>query len=70
MQRNEAISYLKQLLGTNSGISPDAISIEVQENPKGVRIRIKISEKELIKDVANERNLSVKEENDSIIVFC
>ena len=68
-QRNEAISYLKQLLGTNSGVSPDAIFIEEQENPDTVRIRIKSNEKELIKDMAKERNLLVKEESDSIIIL-
>lgn len=69
MQRNEAISYLKQLLGSNSDVSPDSISIEEQENGKTVRIRIKTNEKEHIKDVAKERNLLVKEENGSIIIF-
>jgi hypothetical protein len=69
MQRNDAISYLKELLGTSSGVSPDAISIEEQENHKTVRIRIKTNETERIKDMARERNLSIKEESDSIIIF-
>ncbi len=69
MQRNEVISYLKQLLGTDSNISPDAISIENQENRNTFRIRIKTNEKERIKNNAEEQNLSVKEESDSIIIF-
>ncbi len=69
MQRNDAISYLKELLGTNSGVSPDAISIEEQDNRKTVRIRIKTNEKERIRVMAKERNLSVTEESDGIIIF-
>jgi hypothetical protein len=69
LQRNEAISYLKQLSRTDSGISLDAISIEKQENQNTFRIRIKTNAKERVKDMAKERNLSVKEESDSIIIF-
>ena len=71
MQRNEAISYLKALLGSDINISPDSVSIEEQEASKNVKIRIKIANnnKEQIKETAKKRDLIVKEENDSIVIY-
>ncbi len=71
MQRNEAISYLKALLGSDINISPDSVSIEEQEASKNVKIRIKIANnnKEQIKETAKKRDLIVKEENESIVIY-
>ena len=69
MQRNEAISYLKALLGTDIDISPDSISFEEQDDRKTVKIRMKIQEREKIKDIARKRSLEVQEERDSIIIY-
>lgn len=69
MQRNDAISYLKVLLGTDIDISPDAISFERQEDRKIIKIRIKIQEREAIKDLAKKLDLEFKEEQDSIIIY-
>lgn len=69
MQRNEAISYLKQLLGKDIDISPDSISLDKKEDRKIVEIHIKVKEREFIKEIAKMRGLDFKEENESIIIF-
>jgi hypothetical protein len=69
MQRNEAISYLKALLGTDFDISPELISFEKQEDQNIVKIRIKTQERERIRDTAKKLNLEVNEENGSIIIY-
>ena len=71
MQRNEAISYLKALLGSDINISPDSVSIEEQQASKTVEIRIKISnnQREQIRETAKKRDLIVKEENDSMVIY-
>ncbi len=71
MQRNEAISYLKALLGSDIDISPDSVSIEPHQASKTVEIRIKISnyDRKHIKETAKKRALAIKEENDSIVIY-
>jgi hypothetical protein len=69
MQRNEAISYLKQLLGKDIGISPDSISLDKKEDRRIVEIHIKVKERESIKELAKIRGLDFKEENESIIIY-
>jgi hypothetical protein len=71
MQRNEAISYLKALLGSDIDISPDSVSIEKQQASKTVKIRIKISnyDRQHIEETAKKRALAIKEENDSIVIY-
>ena len=69
MQRSEAISYLKQILGTDVGISPDSISLEKQQDRNIIKIRIKSQHTSIIKDIAKKRNLEVKEENDSLVIY-
>ena len=62
MQRNEAISYLKALLDTDINISPDSISFELQGDRKIVKIRMKIKERERIKDIAKNCHLELQGE--------
>ncbi len=71
MRRNEAILYLKALLGSDIYISPDSVSIEEQQASKTVEIRIKISniQREQIRETAKKRDLIVKEENDSMVIY-
>ncbi len=69
MNRNDAIDYLKALLGEDINLSPDSVSIERQDETKLSILRIKTKDTQLIKAVAKKRNLDVKEEGDSIVIF-
>ena len=69
MERNSAVAYLKELLGGDISISPDAISIEKQEDSKSVKIRIKTRDRQPIIEIAKKHDLEVKEEGDSIIIY-
>ncbi len=69
MQRNEAISYLKKLMGTDINFSPDSIFLESQGDSKIVKIRIKTRERDFIKDLAKKLNLKVEEESDNILIY-
>ena len=69
MQRNEAISYLKKLIGTDINFSPDSIFLESQGDSKIVKIRIKTRERALIRDFAKKLDLKVEEESDNILVY-
>jgi hypothetical protein len=42
MQRNDAISYLKQLLGKDIDISPDSISLDKKETEKLLKSILKL----------------------------
>ena len=71
MQRDGAIAYLKELLGTDIDVSPDSVSIEKQLNSNAVEIRIKINDnqRQRIKDIAKKRDLLVKEEGASTLIY-
>ncbi len=70
MQRNEAVSYLKEILGSNELISPNAITLEEPKGNIGYKIRIKgVGYEQTVKEVAQKLNLAVREEKDEIVVF-
>lgn len=71
MQRNEAISYLKELLGSDIDVSPESVSIERKRNSETVEVHIKItnSKRETIKEIAKKRELTVKEDSDKVIIY-
>ena len=71
VQRNQAISYLKELLGSDIGVSPESVSIERKRDSEAVEVHIKItnSKRESIKEIARKRELTVKEDGDSIIIY-
>jgi cell division protein FtsL len=70
MQRNEVISYLKEVLSQDATICPNAITLEAPKDATGYSVHIKgASQPHTIKEIANKRNLSVKEEKDLIIVY-
>ncbi|MDI9577889.1 MAG: hypothetical protein WC203_07485 [Candidatus Bathyarchaeia archaeon] len=68
MERNGAMSYLKELLGTDIGISPDSVSIEPQQD-RVVKIRIKTQDRVSIRDIAKKRGLKVSEEGESVVIY-
>lgn len=62
------MSYLKELLGTDIGISPDSVSIEPQQD-RVVKIRIKTQDRVSIRDIAKKRGLKVSEEGESVVIY-
>jgi len=75
MDRNEAVTYLKELLSLCNEMSPESISFE---NPKGcdsvgyrvhIKGKIQESDKERVRDVAKKHSLAVKEDTDGVVVY-
>jgi len=69
MERNGAVAFLKELLGSDINVSPDSICIEKQQDSKTVKIRIKTQNRQSIKDHAKKHDLEVKEEGESIEIY-
>jgi hypothetical protein len=75
MQRNEAITYLKELLNACSNMSPQAVSFESNTNSQSIDYRVHIkgfiydSDKLMVKEIAKKHSLSVKEELDEVIIY-
>ncbi len=75
MQRNEAVTYLKELLVACDNMSPQAVSFENNkaENSAGYRVHIKgtifESDKQAVKDIAKKYSLEVSEEPEEVVVY-
>jgi hypothetical protein len=75
MQRNEAITYLKELLNVCSNMSPKAVSFESNPNSQSTDYRVHIkgsiydADKQMVKDIAKKHSFSVKEESDEVIIY-
>ncbi len=70
MKRNEAVSYLKDVLSTNELVSPEAITLEEPKGDTGFKVHIKgVSYQQTVKEVAQKRKLAVKEQKDELVVF-
>jgi hypothetical protein len=74
MDRDEAVSYLKEILTQCGELIPEALSLETpKDDPAGLRVhirgRIHEIEKQKVREIAQKRNLTVKEEADGLIVF-
>ncbi len=75
MNRNEAVSYLRDLLNECDGLSPNAVSFEQQVNAQaaGYTLRIKgsmhASDIEVVRSIAKKHSLEVKDEKDSLLVY-
>lgn len=70
MLRNEAVSYLKDVLSSNELISPNAILLEELKGNMGYKVRIKgVTYEQTVKEVAQKHNLSVIEEKGELVVF-
>jgi hypothetical protein len=63
------MAYLKELLGWDVDISPDSISIEKIDKSNAVKIRIKTHERQIIKNIASNRDLCVLEEGERIVIY-
>lgn len=76
MKRDEAVTYLKEVLNSCEHMSPKAVSFEkskVSDISTGYKIRIKGSiqeaDKQMIKNIAQKYRLAVKEVNDELIIY-
>jgi len=73
MDRNEAVTYLKELLSQCSELSPESVSFENAKNSDsvGYQVHIKgiIHESERVRDVAKKHSLAVKEDTDGVVVY-
>jgi hypothetical protein len=75
MQRNEAVTYLKELLNACDNMSPQAVSFESHANSQSTDYRVHIkgaiyeSDKQLVKDIAKKHSLTVKEESDEVVIY-
>ena len=75
MQRNEAVTYMKELLNVCNDMSPEAVSFDKPKNNNKagymVRIRGEIHEsgKQAVKDVAKRHRLAVREDESEVIVY-
>ena len=75
MNRNEAVSYLKELLNQCSDLSPNAVSFEqtIDTQTTGYIIHIKggmqEAEKQTVRNVAQKYSLLARDSADGIIVY-
>jgi hypothetical protein len=73
MERNEAITCLKELLNVNSNLSPQAVSFQKPKDSTGYTLHIKgifqQSDKQVVEEIAEKHSLAVKQESDGIIIF-
>jgi hypothetical protein len=73
MERNEAIICLKEILRLDSSLSPEAVTFQTPKDSAGYTLHIKgaiqQSDKELVEQIAQKRNLAVEQEKDGITIF-
>jgi len=70
LRREEAISFLKEVLSADPNISPEAVTLSQLGKPNNYRLKIKENlSSQTVKEVAQKHHLSVKEEKDVMIVY-
>jgi hypothetical protein len=73
MERNEAIICLKEILRLDSSFSPEAVTFQTPKDSAGYTLHIKgaiqQSDKELVEQIAQKRNLAVRPEKDGLTIF-
>ncbi len=75
MQRNEAVTYLKELLAVCNEMSPQVVSFENPKNSATVGYIVHIkgeihdSDKQAVRDVARRQRLAVKEDISEVVVY-
>jgi hypothetical protein len=70
LQRDEAVSYLKEVLRHREVVSPDGITLEnAQDNHYKVRIKGTIEQQEIIREIAKKHNFSVKQEGNQMVIY-
>jgi hypothetical protein len=75
MDRNEAVTYLKELLSQCSELSPESVSFENPKNSDSIGYQVIIkgaiqkSDRETVRDVAKKHSLAVKEDTDGVVIY-
>ena len=75
MNRNEAVTYLRELLIQCNDLSPNAVSFEQPKNGESIGYNVHIrgsmhqSDKEIVRNIAKKHSLTVKENEDGVIVY-
>jgi hypothetical protein len=75
VDRQEAVSYLKELFSQCNNLSPNAVSFEQPKDSDSVGYRVHIkgnlqeTDKETLRELAKKRNLTVKDNSDEVIVY-
>jgi len=75
MDRNEAVTYLKEVLTFCGNMSPESVSFEKQDtiDSLGYSVRIKgsiyESDRQTVREIAKKYGLTVKEDADGIVVY-
>ena len=70
MRREEALSFLKEILSESPFMTLEAIILNQSQDSTSYTVDIKEAFScQIVKDIARKHNLSVKEEKDRTIVF-
>jgi hypothetical protein len=75
MDRQEAVSYLRELFSLCNDLSPNAVSFEQPKDGDSVGYQVRIkgnmleTDKTTLKEIAKKRNLTVKDNTDEVIVY-
>ena len=75
MERNAAITYLKELITKCNDISPDAVSFEKPNSTDStgyilyIKGSIDRSARQIVFDIAKKNNLAVKEDKNGVIIY-
>ena len=70
LKRDEALSFLKQVLSESPYTSPEALILNQAKDPDSYTIKIKETfSSQTVKDIARKCNLSVKEEKNVTVVY-
>ncbi len=75
MDRNEAVTYLKELFNQCNDMSPNSVSFEQQKNGDYIGYRVHIkgaiheSDKQIVRDLAKKHSLAVKANDEGVVVY-
>jgi len=70
LKREDALSFLKEILSESPFMTPEVVSLNRLQNPDSYTVHIKErSSSQIIKDIARKRNLLVKEENNVMVIY-
>ena len=69
LKRDEALSFLKEVLNESPYISPEAVILKQSKDSDSYTVNIKETfSSQTVKNIARKHNLSVKEEEDMTVV--
>jgi hypothetical protein len=75
MNRNEAVTYLKELLNQCNDMSPNAVSFDQRRTDGSINYTVHIrgsiaeSEKQIVCEIAKKQGFAVKDNSDGVVIF-